>query len=71
MPESQRPTSDRVLYEKSVYLRVYSLALLRKAQDLRYAAKRLRNANAALVYDMQLIRVVDFFPKPAGNHRKP
>ena len=36
---------DRVLYEKSVYLRVYSNALLRESRDLCHHSRRLRAMN--------------------------
>lgn len=62
MPEPKSPSRDQVLYEKSVYLRVYSSALLQEAQELRKTSSKLRNTNAALAYDLQLIRAVGYFP---------
>ncbi len=66
MPEPEQPTRDQVRYEKSVYLRVYSSALLQEARELRKTSSKLRNTNAALAYDLQLIRAVGYFP-----HRTP
>lgn len=62
MSEPERPSRDQVLYEKSVYLRVYSTALLREAQELRETSGKLRNTNASLAYDMRIIRAVGYFP---------
>lgn len=63
MSDAALPSRDQVLYEKSVYLRVYSAALLREAEELRKQSGKLRNTNAALAYDLQLIRSVGYFPK--------
>ena len=62
MSEPDPPTRDQVLYEKSVYLRVYSTTLLQEAKKLRKTSSELRNANAALAYDLKLIRAVGYFP---------
>jgi len=62
MSEPDPPTRDQVLYEKSVYLRVYSTTLLQEAKELRKTSSELRNANAALAYDLKLIRAVGYFP---------
>jgi len=69
MPEPKSPSRDQVLYEKYVYLRVYSSALLQEAQELRKTSSKLRNTNAALAYDLQLIRAVGYFPNRTNqNH---
>ena len=62
MPERDRPNRDQALYEKSVYLRVYSTALLREAEELLKTSSKLRNANAVLAYDLRIIRAVGYFP---------
>ena len=73
MAEPKSPSRDQVLYEKSVYLRVYSSALLQEAQELRKTSSKLRNTNAALAYDLQLIRAVGYFPNGPlhSYHKKP
>lgn len=63
MSEAKRPSRDQILYEKSVYLRVYSCALLNEAKELCRASNKLRNTNARLAYDQKLIRSVGYFPK--------
>jgi len=62
MPDPKSPSRDQVLYEKSVVLRVYSSALLHEAEELRKTSSKLRTTNAALAYDLRLIRAVGYFP---------
>ena len=73
MPESKRPSRDQVLYEKSVYLRVYSSTLLREAEELRKKSGKLKDINAALAYDLRLIRAVGYFPhvNPQSHLKEP
>lgn len=46
MTHSLAVSPDRVLYEQSVYLRVYSNELLRRSRDLCHESRRLRARNA-------------------------
>lgn len=56
MRESELPPRDQELYEKSIYLRVYSLALLDEAQELCRTSNKLRKTNASLTHDLRAIR---------------
>src|SRR5262245_22523755 len=56
MSQSKTANRDQALYQKSMYLRVNSLGLLREAQDLGRTSSEIRKTIARLAYDMRVIR---------------
>jgi hypothetical protein len=71
MPEPKSPDRDQALYKKSEYLREYSSALLREAQELCHTSAQLRKTNTALANELLQIRTLVVVSMPWRNNDRP